>query len=373
MNKKFLVSYLILFLLFHGCSEKPISEKQKAINAYKEKQSKPHITNSQPGGIEDIEEEIPLTFYKKGVEYASQGKFEKAKEQFNEALDIYKFNPAVIEILAILKDVNVGIIDKNYASCLFKAEDYGLDGNTRQAIEEFQKAIQMNPKLAYAYDKLGAIYIYLGDYQQAVFCGQKAIQIDPNNLEYLYALGSTYNLLGEPQKAIAELRKVIEINPDYYWAYVGFGHVYSSIEKHQQAIAEFQKAIQINPGISDAYAGLGVAFHSLGQHKKSITYNQKAIQINPGDGAAYAGLGINYFYLGKFRQAIPYLQRSIQINPVFPEPHYGLGLAYFSLGQYREAKEAFQKVKGLFQCRENYEMVQKVEEYLITIEELIKE
>ena len=54
MNKKFLVIYLIFFLLLHGCSEKPISEKQKAINAYKEKQRKLHITNLQPEKIKDI-------------------------------------------------------------------------------------------------------------------------------------------------------------------------------------------------------------------------------------------------------------------------------------------------------------------------------
>lgn len=54
MNKKFLVSYLIFFLLFYGCSDKPISEKQKAINAYKEKQSKPHVRNLQETLLADV-------------------------------------------------------------------------------------------------------------------------------------------------------------------------------------------------------------------------------------------------------------------------------------------------------------------------------
>jgi len=47
MNKKFFISFLILLLLFYGCSEKPISEKQKAINAYKEKQNRQYVRNSK--------------------------------------------------------------------------------------------------------------------------------------------------------------------------------------------------------------------------------------------------------------------------------------------------------------------------------------
>jgi len=382
MNKKFLVSYLMLFLLFYGCSEKPISEKQKAINAYKEKQSKLNITNSQLKKTKNsdkdkifsllTEEETPLTFYKKGVEYASQGKFNEAKEQFNKALKIYKLEPGVNEILDMLKDVEGGVISKNYAIRLFKAENHIINGNTQQAITEFQEAIQANPQCAYAYSKLSAIYSYLGDYQQVVFFIQKASQIEPNNAEYLYGLGMSYNLLKQPQKAIAEFEKTIQIDSNYAMAYVGLGHVYFFMGQYQEAIAELKKAIQMNPDRSDGYAVLGGIYNFLKQYEKSMEYNKKAIQINSSDGAAYAGVGINYFYLGQFQQAIPYLQRSIEINLVFPEPYYALGLTHFSLGQYGEAREAFQKAKELFEFRGNLNMVKTAEIYLNKIKELVE-
>jgi len=383
MNKKFLVSYLIFFLLFYGCSEKSISEKQKAINAYKEKQSNPPIANSQSEEVAIVdegkiyisltEEEIPLTFYKKGVEYASQGKFEKAKEQFNKALNIYKFDEASIKILNILEGIDKGAIDKDYVICFLKGENYNLNGNIQQAILELQRAIQIDSVLTYAYEGLGVIYFSLGEYQQAIAEFQKVIQIDSNNASCYGILGLAYNALRQPQKAITELQKAIQINPNYARAYVGLGHVYFSMGQHQKAIAEFEKAIEINPGISDGYDGLGVIYNFLGQYEKSMIYNKKAIQVNPGDGAAYAGIGINYFYLGQFQQAIPYLQRSIQINLVFPEPYYGLGLANFSLGQYNEAKEAFQKAKELFESRGNFNMAKAAEIYLNKIKELIED
>ena len=349
MNKKFLINYLICFLLLCGCSEKPLSEKQKAINAYKERQRKLHIVNYQVEDIKNIdeeniypplaEEEIPLTFYRKGMEYASQGKFEEAKSQFNKALDIYAFDEISIEHLAILNDMDEGVIGKEYTICLFKGGNYSLNNELSQAIAEFQKAID----------------------------------IKSDAVSWYSALGIAYSLLEEYSQAIAEFRKAIQVNPNYAKAYSGLGAVYLSMGQPQQAIAEFQKSIQINPNESNGYGGLGVVYHFLGQYKKSVVYNQKAIEINPGDGAAYVGLGLDYLYLEQPQQAIPCFQRGIQLNPYFIDSHYGLGFAYFSLGQYKEAQEAFQKLKKLSQSRGNYGMVKRAEKYLNKIIEFIKD
>ena len=62
MSKNFLVSCLTFFLLFWGCSEKPISEKQKAINAYKEKQKRQYVRNTQETLLTDISG-VPLKLF----------------------------------------------------------------------------------------------------------------------------------------------------------------------------------------------------------------------------------------------------------------------------------------------------------------------
>lgn len=315
MSKTFLTIYLISFFLLYGCSEKPISEKQKAIDAYKEKQDRQYIFSLQPEEIKSIDEkkedvslvekEFPLTFYKKGVEYASQGKFEEAKKEFNKALGIYKFDDASNKSLAVLKDVDKGIISEDYAVGLFKGESYNFNGTFQQTIAELQKAIQINPNHVYAYASLGAIHFSLGEYSQA--------------------------------------------------------------------ISHYQKSIQINSDISDAYIGLGAVYQFLGQYQKAANYNQKAIAVNPGDWSAYFGLGVNHLYLDKFREAIPYFQKSIQIIPKLAQAHRGIGFANFSLGQYEEAREAFQKAKELFQSEENYEKTERMQEYLDKIKELVEE
>jgi len=63
MNKKFLI-YLIFFLFLFGCSEKPISEKQRAINAYKEKQNKKYVRDSKESIICVVSNTTPEIFHR---------------------------------------------------------------------------------------------------------------------------------------------------------------------------------------------------------------------------------------------------------------------------------------------------------------------
>lgn len=379
MNKKFLINYLICLLLLCGCSEKPLSEKQKAINAYKEKQRMLNITSLQAAETNNdskesvipplAEEEIPLTFYKRGIEYASQGRFREAEEQFNRVLGIYKFDVVSSDCLAMLEDVREGIIDKDYAIHLFKGEDYNINGEYQKAIIELQESTQIDSNLYYAYDILGALHFHLGEYQQAIFYCEKAVQIDPSSVRSYETLALARNALKQFQEAIAELQNALRINPNQVTLRVILGYVYFSMGQTERAIAEVSKAIEMNPYISYSYTTLGMIYFSLGEYQKAIDYNRKAIQINPGEDSAYIALGVDHLYLKQPYKAIPYFQRSIQLNPNLIG-YNALGYAYFSLGQYKEAEEAFQKLKELSQNRGNDKMADKAEEYLMKIREI---
>ena len=64
MNKKFLINYLICFLLLCGCSEKSLSEKQKAIDVYKEYQSERYVRDLQESLICIVDDTKEETFRK---------------------------------------------------------------------------------------------------------------------------------------------------------------------------------------------------------------------------------------------------------------------------------------------------------------------
>ena len=82
----------------------------------------------------------------KGVEFAAQGKFNEAKEEFGKVSKTDPLYPSIEEDLKIIEDV----IDKKIASKtaihLFKGGAYVLKGKYDEGIYEYNKAIKTQSK-----------------------------------------------------------------------------------------------------------------------------------------------------------------------------------------------------------------------------------
>ena len=52
-----------------------------------------------------------------------------------------------------------------------------------RSIEDFDKAIELDPNLAWAYSNRGFSYHELGQYQRSIDDYDKAIELDPNDAE----------------------------------------------------------------------------------------------------------------------------------------------------------------------------------------------
>lgn len=98
-------------------------------------------------------------------------------------------------------------------------------GDYRGAIQDFNKAIQINPDDEYTYWKRGSSKASLGDDIGAIQGFTKAIQIyypkhnsHPTPL-YYQERGKSKIKLGDHRGAIQDFNKAIEIAPEYPWFY----------------------------------------------------------------------------------------------------------------------------------------------------------
>ena len=66
-----------------------------------------------------------------------------------------------------------------------------------------------------AYNNRGAAYYYLGQYQRAIEDYDKAIQLDPDYATAYYNRGGSYSDLAQYQRAIEGFDKAIQLDPDY--------------------------------------------------------------------------------------------------------------------------------------------------------------
>ena len=88
----------------------------------------------------------------KGVGYAVQGKFEEAKKEFKKALELDPFNETRKLLLLVIEDGVEKKIDQKTAVYFFKGVDYAIKGQMDEAIAEYNKTIEINPKFTMAFN-----------------------------------------------------------------------------------------------------------------------------------------------------------------------------------------------------------------------------
>jgi len=109
------------------------------------------------------------------------------------------------------------------------AEKYNQEGfvNFQQqkydeAIASYEKAVQLNPKAAAAYNMIGMAYRFKYNKsggpefrQKEMAAFQKAIEIDPHNWVAMINLATDYYDEGQKAKAAVLYKTALELNPDH--------------------------------------------------------------------------------------------------------------------------------------------------------------
>jgi len=159
------------------------------------------------------------------------------------------------------------------------------------AIDEYTKAIEVNPKYALAYRGRGAAKVQLDDYRGAITDFTKAIEADQNDTFSYWDRGIARGAIDDNDGAIADLTKVIEINPKADSAYEYRGEAKMVQKNYNGAIADCDKAIEINPTDEKAYFLRGNAKALLNKNREALDDYNKAIEINPHNAEAYYNRG----------------------------------------------------------------------------------
>ncbi|NJL42543.1 MAG: tetratricopeptide repeat protein [Pseudanabaena sp. SU_2_4] len=116
-------------------------------------------------------------------------------------------------------------------------------GDRQGAIEDYTKAIELDPKYALAYNNRGYVRSALGDKQDAIADYTESIRLNNPELYIPYNnRGIARADLGDKQAAISDFNKSIELNPKYALAYNNRGSVHSSLGNKQAAIVDFNKS-----------------------------------------------------------------------------------------------------------------------------------
>ena len=211
-----------------------------------------------------------------------------------------------------------------------------------EAIEDYGKAIEIDPQLAQAYFNRGVSKSALGDQAGGIEDYGKAMEIDPQDAQAYSNRGNSKSALGDEAGAIEDYDKAIEIDPQYAAAYYNRGVSKSALGDEAGAIEDYGKAIEIDPQYVAAHYNRGLSKSALGDKAGAIEDYDKAIKIDPQLAAAYANKSDALTKIGKFQEAVTVCKEAIDLGLNNAVLHINLGEAEKEMKNYAAAKIAIE-------------------------------
>lgn len=189
-----------------------------------------------------------------GKAYMKKGMYKEAEEEFRSIGDTQMLSVLYRETKR--PDLQMKMLEKSIKrddddwAYVEKARALRDQGRIDEALSNYEKAIELNPKLASVYHDMGQIYKNKGNPDKAVEMYSKAIELDPGMSIAYYDLGIMYQKYpkhGSPQQAISLLSVSIKLNPNYADSYYALACAYEDAEDRKNAIPNFEKYLELVP------------------------------------------------------------------------------------------------------------------------------
>ena len=136
--------------------------------------------------------------------------------------------------------------------------------NKAQGNEELRTKVSSSKQTAEEYFYSAYAKHDLGDYRGAIQDYNKAIELDPDNTATYNNRGNAKYALGDYRGAIQDYNKAIELDPDYADAYYNKGVTKAELGDYIGAVEDWSKAIELDPDHTAAYYNRGRAKLLLG-------------------------------------------------------------------------------------------------------------
>jgi len=250
------------------------------------------------------------------------------------------------------------------------------EGDYTGAIEEYERALAIDPNLPEGYYYLGRALSALGRREEALTALESAAQLE-SSLPHRYLLwGEIHVARGEWTAALAALGRAATLAPWDPVPCYRMGWVLSEkVGDQESAIVHLQQALQRDPGYTAARLALGRVYAEPaaadGQRATSLEDCDEAARwLSPlllppdeplvsydGGGEstsqsvearlaeqAHTLLGRCLLRQGREQEALPHLERALALNPDAVSAHLILAQAYVQAHRYHQAIDVYRQV-----------------------------
>ncbi|MEO7149547.1 MAG: tetratricopeptide repeat protein [Rhodanobacteraceae bacterium] len=261
---------------------------------------------------------------------------------------------------------------QNVATADAQAYDFYLKGRkylyafTRRdfhnAINMFERAIELDPRYALAYAGKADGYSMLYRYGEATpenlrvaeETSRQAIELDPDSAETQSSLGTALFITGQYAEAAKKFETAILINPKAYEPYLFYGRACLTQGDFEKAARLFVRASEVNPADYQAPCYLGMAYRSMGRSDlatqadaRALETMERHIKLNPDDARALSFGASVFAERGQRERAVEWADAALQARENEPQYLYNISCAFAQLGDTERALDLLERAVAL--------------------------
>ncbi|HTY82870.1 MAG TPA: tetratricopeptide repeat protein, partial [Silvibacterium sp.] len=221
---------------------------------------------------------------------------------------------------------------------------YGLrrdPGALRLARQNAERALALDPELVDGHLSVAVVLEQAGDEKGALDQFAKALALDPSDTTALLWQADVYGRLDQWPDAEKCYQRVLAERPNYWLVYNQLGFALHQQGKYRAAIEQFQAASLAAPKSSRPLSNLGGEYLQIGEFAEAANSLKKSFALEPHDDLAAANISLALRYQGKSDEALPFAQKAVELNPTEDTNWLELGDCYSSLHRPREARNAY--------------------------------
>ncbi|HUJ45415.1 MAG TPA: tetratricopeptide repeat protein [Opitutaceae bacterium] len=206
----------------------------------------------------------------------------------------------------------------------------------------WRATLAANPQCWMAHYNLGTLWRSTGRTRDAIAQFERALQIKADMPDAQTALGSALEDAGRGDEAIAHYEQALRLDPHFTDAHNDLGLALAAAGRLPEAIAHYEQALQINPALADVHNNLGSALRAAGRAQEAIAHYEEALRLKPDYAAAHNNLGNAFREADRLPEAIAQYEQALQIAPAVPEVRNNLGIALLLAGRTQDAIAQFE-------------------------------
>ena len=273
-------------------------------------------------GGQALAEDVTLLRAREGAAALMRGQYDKAIASYDEALQ----TPEIADFIeaSIYSDRGVAKWRLN---------------QTKQAIDDFNKSIQLSPENGTVYNNRGNALMDLGQPDEAVKDFDRAIALSPNYGPAYNNRGNARVALGQSNLAFQDFRKAVELMPQSAVPFNGRGTAHEQLKRYHAAVRDLTRAITLNPKYSAAYRHRAEAYLELGMYREAVADATQVFTLEPDlvDPdllllRARANAGDK-----KFNPALDDLNKVIELKPDLADAYIERGMVFTQARRFDDA------------------------------------